>query len=228
MRSTVTVVTVLILITTLLGCRSLAVRQAPRCDLLAGEEQFLRRLDFAPMDREGLHAWVSSTFAVPQSAIRGRRISGEPHSIIAADWSSEGNDYSATIDERLRSVKIRFDASHPRVQDVLDCFGPPDFYRATYLEVLHTNDLYLELWYPGQGVVAQVRKAVWLGQKVPPRLSGRDALDIITYTRSRDPAEMVTIAPILLLHSLDRYPLKPWPGSLEAIEIEIDPAIRER
>ena len=207
------------------ACGPFASVSGPRCELLAGPNDALRELDWDAVDRSTLPAWITSTFGIEEDALDHDTPADDPN-YRRTRWTIGRSQYqSGTIHDDLENIVVYFASSGPPAQEVIDCFGPPNYYRATYFRISRRSDLYVELWYPGEGMIAEILLAAPWSQDEPPHVDGQSPLNEIGYTRWTEPQQMVTLAPFLRYNTLDAYPLKPWPGSFEAIEIEIDPAI---
>ena len=226
-RHTLVLLVVSVVVVAVWGARLMGFIGRPRCELMTGPNEVLRDVAWERLDHDGLSGWITTTFGVGEGAIRRNDDVSDPHH-HRIHWEAYGDDY--TVDTRsgeARYIAIRVVRGTPRAEDVLDCLGPPDFYRATYLDLGMHNELYAELWYVDEGIIAGFWGMRPTRDKEPPPLNERSEVDTIHYQRFNDPAQMiqgVTVA----RHSLDTYPPKPWPGSFEAIEIEIDPSILGR
>ena len=145
---------------------------------------------------------------------------------LTLGWSSSisGRDvhYEAWFGEDRHLLGIEASWRHPfaTLSQVLDCLGPPDLYSARF-EADHEAQLNLNLWYVEKGFSfrhysyprAQRYQTVWPGQRID-NFSVTAPLPLSQaypdpYTAGDDPA----------LSASAMCPMKPWPGSIEAIEL---------
>ena len=209
------------------ACDPLSQVNAPRCELLEGPNNALRELDWDAVNRSNLNNWITETFNVADSAL-DRDVTADDPNHRRVRWTIDGSRYQThTFDDSLEAVTVQFTSSVPRAQELIDCFGSPGHYRATYFNTVMRNTLYVEFWYPNEGMIAQLIVPAASGEDEPPAIDGRSALAEISYSRWTEAERMVWLAPIPLRNTLDAYPLKPWPGSFEAIEVEIDPRLQD-
>jgi hypothetical protein len=199
------------------ACEVPFVRQAVSCDQIAPEA--LRSLDIDEMNRERMLEWIHINYQLEDSAIAR-------YDADTLAWEYQGNEYYAYFDQgELTYLRVWRDALEPTADEVIDCLGSPGLYRAIYSAHSVRNNLGLELWYVAEGIMVRHYTFQPFSQKQPPAITGNMRMGtVITFFQPDDPVAIAAqgIAPIPVMNPLDEHPLKPWPGSWEAIEIEIN------
>lgn len=212
----------ILLVLALAACTELTRPRGNPCERLAGDGGALASIDFA-MDQAATEAWIISAFAVDRRALQVASLVLHPD-ITTINWAGSSDDYDAAVDaEGLRLVRISFRESPPTGEALIECLGPPEQYRAIFTPSQVRNDLHVELWYPSQGIVAQIFQAS--RTLTPPAMSANTPLSSIAYLRDHDPAAMLRAAPIPADLPLERYPLQPWPGAWEQLNLQRDPTL---
>jgi hypothetical protein len=199
------------------ACEVPFARQAVSCDQITPEA--LRSLDIGEMDRERMLEWIHINYQVEDSAIAR-------YDADTLAWEYQGNKYSAYFDQgELTYLSVRWYALEPTPDEVIDCLGAPDLYRAIYSGHSVRNHLGLELWYVAEGILIDHYTFRSFSQKQPPAITGTMRIATVsTFFQPDDPVAVAAqgIAPIPVMDPLDEHPLKPWPGSWEAIEVELN------
>lgn len=114
-------------------------------------------------------------------------------------------------------------SSDPSLAQIIDCLGEPDYYSAYVMPDIEDTQLRLDLWYAERGLV--VSHNSWIGQHshdVSPISLALNMREIDVVARE-DPAKMVSASYDWSNPGQPEYilcVLRPWPGSIEAIEIE--------
>ena len=148
---------------------------------------------------------------------------------IQVAWTDEigfspGSGYSAWFreDRRLFQIIVRWDNPEPSIAQVIDCLGAPDFYEAYYEPVAEARSLELALWYVEKGLVVQ-NSSIHYRERTPA-VSPRQRLEHLIVGAPGDLEEMVRNVytggddPSWQAYTLCL--LRPWPGSVEEIEVE--------
>ncbi len=212
----------------LLACTVGLPRQAMTCDEIASNA--LRALNFEGLNPETMLQWIETNYGVDESAMARLDAVGYPNHLSLA-WEPQGNSYKYLIDfdeNRLIAFHVWWQRRRaPTADEVISCLGVPELYRATYLAGSHQNILTLELWYLEQGIVVRHVNAERPGRNQPPPLDENILGSSMTVVQPGSVEEIAEkeVIPISGNHSLSVYPLKPWPGTWENIEVEVDPEL---
>lgn len=189
-------------------------------NLLQGREW--SEAGFGFRSTEQMKQWIKEEFSIPIDQIIYDEAVDGSESILM--WGHEEVSYRATFrQDRLQSVNVIWDSSHPVGKDVLACFGPPELYQAFVSAGYGPPYRSVSLWYPSLGVVA---RALHFPDEMPP-LDADLPMTSLTLVKPGDLDEVVTRA--------HRYPnevlegwiaiLRPWPGSWQALEVvDYDPS----
>lgn len=149
---------------------------------------------------------------------------GLGYGLDRASWGDvkQGVFYSTLFREKqLQKFDVKFEPP-PTLTQVLDCLGPPEYYAAYEEATVETYSFILMLWYLEKGFVVQhssyytlVRPTVDLSAQlmqnffvVAPGTLEQMVLNV--YTLGHDPD----------VQAWGLCVLRPWPGSIESIEIE--------
>ena len=129
-------------------------------------------------------------------------------------------------DRHLTKVDGRWDRSHPpTLAQVIDCLGFPQYYQSvyTYARGEAHRRLTLGLWYTDKGLV--VNHNSFYGQEQLPAIHPHQMMDSFVVVAPGNPEQMVpnvyTGGDDPGIHAYGLCVLRPWPGSLEAIEPEL-------
>ncbi len=151
--------------------------------------------------------------------------------ILEITWSDDigvglGANYSAVFrsEPQLLHVNVWWAQDHPRpaLVQVIDCLGTPQYYDAYYQQEAEGQTLVLGLWYMEKGFVVNGSSSHLLA--LPSAIQPEYRMKSFTVTTPGSPEQMVTNAnrnsddPDIQGAHLCR--LRPWPGSLEEIDIE--------
>ena len=146
---------------------------------------------------------------------------------VVIQWQVEFHDgadprYSAHYHEELKLTSVFFQwwNREPALALVIDCLGVPDHYAAYYERGVEARALKVDLWYVDKGFL--VRGFSFHGQDQPPGIGPEYRMDHFTATIPGDLERMISTMydpkPKLLAAFL--CIIRPWPGSIEAIEVE--------
>ena len=152
-------------------------------------------------------------------------------------WS---NRQKAVFDTREKLMHIvvnwsRRISSMPTLAQVLDCLGTPDYYSAALVEDGWNHWFKFDLWFMEQGLFVQgsfnvkggasptgaeafptaIRPETLMGSIATHALLG----DVIAVAPTQDIAQMVSDVYGTSLLAWELCLIRPWPGSIEAIEI---------
>jgi hypothetical protein len=117
----------------------------PSCEDLLPER--LRSLDFPAISHDGPETWIARNLNATQEA------KVEHHLLVGGanswKWKDEKRDYDLVVGADGKSVRLGYQYSipWPTGNEVVACFGPPQSYRATNIDVRQA----FELWYPDRG-----------------------------------------------------------------------------
>ena len=153
----------------------------------------------------------------------------QPGESLRARWadninSGSGAAYSALFREERRLVKVdvRWQYPQPTLSQVIDCLGFPQYYEAIFQSGLHSPHLVLGLWYTEKGLVVNHNSSDYL--EPPPAIHPRLRMESFIVVAPGSPEQMVPNAytkgydPAIQAYGLCL--LRPWPGSIEALELE--------
>ena len=143
--------------------------------------------------------------------------------LTAPYWQEENNRIGLPL--TLSEIGSQT-GSYPTKGQVISCFGEPDFYTAYWHRDIEDAQLHLALWYVDQGLVFAHRS--WgehHRRPLPPPFPHELSMHFATLLPPGDVARMVNV------HYGTDYGgkkkeyvlcvIKPWPGSIEAMEDEI-------
>ena len=139
-------------------------------------------------------------------------------------WSDDNQEmlYSALFRKKqLQKLEVTFDPP-PTFAQVLGCLGPPEYYAAYEETDIEYFGFYLQLWYLEKGLVLQhffffshVRPTADL-----PAQRMEYLVVVAPGTREQMVPNVYTMGFLPSVQAWGLCILRPWPGSIEAIEIE--------
>ena len=146
---------------------------------------------------------------------------------VVIQWQVEFHDgadprYSAYFheDSKLSSVFFQWWHREPTLDLVINCLGFPEHYAAYYKQEIEARSMTVDLWYVKKGFVVS-GYSLHRGEQ-PPVIRAEYRMDYFTATEPGGLEQMISTmykpTPAVLAKIL--CPIKPWPGSLEAIEVE--------
>ena len=136
--------------------------------------------------------------------------------------SGLGATYSSTFrDGQLKLISFWWTLPEPALTQVIECLGPPDYYSAAFGSTQEAISLDLNFWYTEKGfVVKGLASSQLAGGKLPEVITPDFRMDLLMVL----PKGLEQMAYSRDLGNPKNGPyvcfLKPWPGSIEAIEIE--------
>ncbi|HRJ42770.1 MAG TPA: hypothetical protein PL105_12870 [Caldilineaceae bacterium] len=141
---------------------------------------------------------------------------------VVVDWNgSLGRYYALFREGRLTKIDMEWYGMKPTIGQVVDCLGPPEFYHAIYRQD-HTRNVQIALWYIDRGVVFDGYAAYT--QPDLPRISSGFELGQVSIAMPSRIDELVSdVYSVSYVPNVYAYALrilKPWPGSIEAIEVD--------
>ena len=144
-------------------------------------------------------------------------------------WTDEtrlysGSGHSAWFreDRRLFQITVRWDDPKPSLTEVIDCLGFPDYYEAFFEQGIHARNLRLALWYVDKGLVV-FHSSIHYRERTPA-VSPRQPLEYLIVVAPGNLEEMARNVyrngddPAWQAYTLCL--LRPWPGSIEEMEVE--------
>ena len=146
---------------------------------------------------------------------------------IGISWQVEFHDgadprYTAHFHEEMKLTAVSFHwwNRKPTLALVIDCLGFPEHYAAYYRQDIEARSMAIDLWYTGKGFV--VRGYSLHGEVMPPVIRPEYRMDNFVATTPGDLEQMISTmydtTPAVFARIL--CPIRPWPGSIEAIEVE--------
>jgi hypothetical protein len=185
------------------------------------DETLWKEFRFGLTSPETIVDVLETTWRVDKNQIR---FIPQPEDTFRVEWETNHNQYSALFrDERqLVKVDVWWQEPFPTLSQIMDCLGPPEQYQAFYEQVPDALQLQLSLWYPKKGFV--VDGYSFHLQRQPPEIHPEYPMRGFITVASDAPERMVMNVythgnkPNIQTYGLRL--LKPWPGSIEAIEVD--------
>ncbi len=148
-----------------------------------------------------------------------------PLSRVAWDVEASGINYAAAFYQEGALKRIYFSIGFsPTLDQVIGCFGPPDFYAAYKKQDLETAEINLEIWYANSGLVFLHNSYSGHHRRpIPPPFPHELSMLLIYIVPQGNVAKMVEVIYGTGSPGREEFVLcvlRPWPGSIEAIEIE--------
>ena len=144
---------------------------------------------------------------------------------VVIQWQVEFHDgadprYTAHFHEDLKLTSVFFQwwNREPTLALVINCLGVPEHYAAYYEQGVEARALKVDLWYVDKGFI--VRGFSFHGQDQPPRIGPEYRMDYFTATVPGKLERMISTMYDPKVLALILCPIRPWPGSIEAIEVE--------
>ncbi|MCY4093482.1 MAG: hypothetical protein OXF62_21945 [Caldilineaceae bacterium] len=143
-----------------------------------------------------------------------------------ADIFGAGAGYGAWFDEgqRLRKISVEWGLAKPKLSQTVECLGGPDSYTAFYEVHGEVPFLNLALFYPQSGIIVRHSAPSWSTElpHIRPIMLMKRFVVVPAGTAEQMATEMY--------HTGDEAPdrhhsvclLKPWPSSIDALEIATD------
>ncbi len=214
-------VPVLMIVVFLAGCNNFPQANKPDCDKLTFSA--LRPYIEIGTSPEDTTQWIASTYQLDPASIES--VNGDGGASF--NWSQGGSNFAFHAFADGHSIAaVDFDRSRMTLDQLISCLGPPEQYRANYF--FHppgVNSLVFELYYPAQGLEATyVYQTTNLKRRQPPSITANTPIERIRVHRSGTFEEFVrrTSASSELAEMIISE-TKPWPGSLDQIEIDLGP-----
>lgn len=167
---------------------------------------------------------VINLWDIDSDQVRAIELSSEDLRVKWGDIQGElGTDYSALFREERQLIKVDvWWHPSPTLAQIIDCLGFPAYYAAFYQQEIETASLNLALWYVEKGFV--VRHVSFHRQERPPeiRLTQRmtDLYVVAPGTSEQMVSNVYTYGDEPAVQAWGLCVLRPWPGSIEAIEVE--------
>lgn len=154
----------------------------------------------------------------------------QPEESLRARWADNINSgfgaaYSALFREERRLIKVDvlWQDPQPTLTQVIDCLGFPEYYEAIFQPATEGRHLRLGLWYTEKGLV--VNHDSFDYREPPPAIHPKLRMDGFIVVTAGDPEQMApnvyTVGYKPAIQAYGLCVLRPWPGSIEAIEIEL-------
>ena len=144
---------------------------------------------------------------------------------VVIQWQVEFHDgadprYTAHFHEdwKLSYIYFMWWNRKPTLAQVIDCLGFPEHYAAYYEQGVEARALKVDLWYVDKGFV--VEGYSFHGQDQPPEIRPEYRMSAFDATIPGDLERMISTMHISAVHAYILCLLRPWPGSIEVIEVE--------
>lgn len=185
------------------------------------QQDAFHHLLFGVQDPDDILQWIGETYHISPQAVTRNSYSDGQRSL---SWSVAGTRYLVWFrQEKLASVETRWQSAYPTIGDALRCLDEPEMYHAEYRQLPEARELDFGVWYPAQGT--SVFASQISHEPQPPVITRETKLTSMTITAPGPTKDVVTSAYALGYASGVRdsvlQTLKPWPGSLEAIEVHV-------
>lgn len=205
----------------LIACTPFSQTLITDCDILtAASLRALIQMDSLPPNPV---EWIVATFNLDSSAI------ASSYGVAGAsfNWNIAGIHYYLGISPNgIPNAMVQFQKAKPTVGRMLECLGPPERYRARYF--FHppgVNSLMFDMYYPSQGLVATYYQTTNWRRRQPPSITANTPIKLIQLNRPgstfEDYMQRNSASPETV--EIEISQTKPWPGSWEAIEIDLGP-----
>lgn len=175
--------------------------------------------------------FVAKVFRLWEIAEGQVRYQGAPDDVLWIEWGNlhDGyGHYSAEFDSerRLRKIAVRLQPS-PTLEQVIDCQGFPDYYFASWKQEVEARTLSVTAWYAKEGLIFGSYSTYYGLQ--PPIIRPGHLMNSQLLVVAPGPPERMVEALHLPGQEISEEEasqfVKPWPGSIEDMEIETDPQI---
>jgi hypothetical protein len=174
----------------------------------------LKKLPFDDMNELLFQGWAAKQYDIPTSEV-GRGAIDSSQDVVT--WEVNGKSYGALfVEDQLHDVEVRWaSAVSPTIEQALECLGPPSSYSAFTLDAAHGPITELYLWYPDQGLFLDG------GAPAGTAIKANFPLYRLTVTQPRPIEEMIQLGTVGgdALNALILRRVRPWPGSLENLEV---------
>lgn len=124
-------------------------------------------------------------------------------------------------DQKLAKIRVEWGYPKPTLAQVIDCLGPPEQYIAFFVNGPHGIYLSLALLYPDIGIVVRHFDIVWGFEPLKIHSNKRMEFFVVVPpgTAEQVATHMYKYGQEDRQHAQAACLLKPWPGSIEAMEI---------
>ena len=142
-------------------------------------------------------------------------------------WQDFGDEYDIQFSALFRKEQSLFQIftqwyPEPTLAQIVGCLGYPEYYEASYTQGVDSPMLSLAFWYVKRGFI--IEHVSLHSQEQPPAIDAEYRIDRLTVVAPGEREEMVVNAFKLVdnqnLLAYGLCVLRPWPGSIEAIEVE--------
>lgn len=194
-----------------LGCTRPESRTPIECEQL--REVSLRLLPLSELDREMLAQWVKEHYQVDEV----RRIASAG-GVEEVSWKQPGKDYLARFrNDTFEFIGVTWAPLQPTIDEILECFGPPDLYEASYRQDVEAMRFYMAFWYLREGVIVSTSR--FRKENKPPPITGDMTMTGLVLVPPGTAAEMVRYYPVEVRPAVLKS-LQPWPGTVERIVVD--------
>ncbi len=207
----------LLVLFAILGTACQAAQPTRTCDEVSAS--VLHGIIQRPGSPEEVRAQIASGYVLPLEQVLVTSNRGA----TLFEWSKDDVAFSmGTGGVNRLSGGSYYHSRPPSIATVMGCLGTPDYYRAYYQMggEAPQNLLELDLYFTRQGVVATAYKRA--SGQAPPKLSTDFPMQAFGFVPVLSPED--TLAQLNQNQSTQfRQQIKPWPGKLEGVVIDIDP-----
>ncbi len=185
------------------------------CDWLI--ESDLQALHYGEMATEDGIAWLQDQYGITEVQLED----AYPEGAKRFRWLAHGKEYLAIFfHDRLVRVDVFWNEPLPTGDNVLDCFGQPAFYTATFGQDIEARVLKLGIWYPEQGM--NVVTSLYTDSETPPAVDGDIGFRGMSLSKPGNTMEELLDNMVYtdLQQSTVLSSLQTWPNSWEVIEIK--------
>ena len=184
-------------------------------------ESFWEEFRFGVDSPDDIVATVTRLWNIGNDQIR---IEPVPVRVVRIEWRADFNDGSDAIyiasfheERKLMNIRVRWGNRQPTLAQAIDCLGPPQHHVAAFVPD-NLPRLDLDLWYVEKGLV--VSSYSFRRRTQLPAIQPEYRMNYFTVVAPGNLEQMVSNKHIPSAHAYILCRLRPWPGSIEAIEVE--------
>ncbi|MCO6452038.1 MAG: hypothetical protein J5I90_14740 [Caldilineales bacterium] len=179
------------------------------------DEPQLRALGYGDMTTEDAITWFREQHGLSDIQMEN----AYPEGAESISWFANNKEYYALFfEDKLRRVEVSWNEPLPTGDNILDCFGQPSYYNATFTQDVEAMHFALELWYPEQGL--SIAASIFTDSMTPPAVSGEIGFGYMSISKPGDTVDQLLSDMIVLPEAKDWVlsSLWTWPNDWEAIE----------
>lgn len=197
----------------LLGCQSITFSPPIQCNRIY-DATILKYPFDAGLSLERSVNWIKTNLSISSLAT-----SLHTDGTNTIDWEAGISQYTLSINSKGSTASIYWNTTRPKIADMLRCFGAPESYRAVQIIQPDGFNTRVDFWYPSSGSV--------FGTSLKGKRSAIDGSDELYGVGFTRPASVMDMHRRLTSGSgnfeRDAQFIKPWPGSVETMKVDVLP-----